>query len=136
MSDDEALAFLVEMAGAPPFPAGEWWQIGIADRANNGLIGDIGICVAADRCEAEIGFTLDRQSQGHGLGAEAVRGTARLLFAHTPVDRIIAITDARNLATVRLLERIGMNKAETLNSLFRGEPCIEYRFVLDRRNRI
>jgi RimJ/RimL family protein N-acetyltransferase len=134
MSDDEAWAFLAEMAVAPPFPAGEWWQIGIAERTSDGLIGDIGICVSADRRAAEIGFTLGRHSQGRGLGSEAVRGAIGLLFAHTPVDRIFAITDARNLASVRLLERIGMGKSQTLNSLFRGEPCVEYRYVLARRD--
>lgn len=135
MSDGEAQAFLTEMAVAPAFPAGAWWQIGIAERASNRLIGDIGIIVAADRREAEIRFALGRRSQGRGFGGEAVRGAMRLLFARTPVDRIVAITDARNLASMRLLERIGMRKTETLNSLFRGEPCIEYRYVLNRRNR-
>lgn len=133
MSDEEAQAFLAEMGAGAPFPPGAWWQIGIADRASDGLIGDIGIYVAADRSEAEIGFTLGRQSQGHGLGAEAVGGAARLLFAHSPVSRVIAITDARNLASVRLLARVGMSKAETWNSVFRGEPCVEYRYVLTRQ---
>jgi len=132
MADDAALAFLEEMAAAPPFVPGEWFQIGIAERQGDALIGDIGVCVAADGAEAEIGFTLAAPAQGRGLAREAVRQAMALVFAVTGVQRIVAITDARNTAAIRLLDALGMPCVSSSEALFRGEPCVEHTFVLAR----
>jgi RimJ/RimL family protein N-acetyltransferase len=70
-------------------------------------------CVRADiaRHTKQIfdGFTLSRKSQGRGLATEAVRGAIYLIFERTPALRVHAVTDARNLPCIRLLERIGMH---------------------------
>ena len=134
MTDPEASAFLAKMSNAGLFQPGEWFQAGIVDRGTNALIGDIGICVASREEEAEIGFTLRAQSQGLGLGTEAVRETICLVFEHTAVSRVVGITDARNLQCIHLLERVGMQKVETQSSIFRGEPCVEYIFALSRHD--
>ena len=55
VSDDEARAFLAEMSEAPFGRLGEWLQIGIADAADDLLLGDLGLFVAASRSEAEFG---------------------------------------------------------------------------------
>jgi aminoglycoside 6'-N-acetyltransferase len=57
----------------------------------------------------------------------------RLIFERTPVARVHAITDARNVPCIRLLERIGMRQVGTLNTSFRGEPCVEHVFEICRR---
>ena len=133
MSDEEAVAFLEQMRLEPFGVVGEWLQIGIADRATGGLIGDIGICVQApDGLAAEIGFTLSPMWQGQGLAMEAVEAAISLLFEKTPISHILAITDARNTSSIRLLERLGMQRTETINTIFRGEPCIEHTYRLDR----
>ncbi len=116
------------------FQPGEWFQAGIADRGTNALIGDIGILIASGEEEAEIGFTLRAQSQGLGLGTEAVSEAIGLVFEHTAVSRVVGITDARNLQCVHLLERVGMQKVETQNSIFRGDPCVEHVFTLSRHD--
>jgi RimJ/RimL family protein N-acetyltransferase len=54
------------------------------------------------------------------------------LFEQTDVQRVIAITDARNLPSVRLLERVGMRKIETRAATFRDQPCIEHVYALSR----
>jgi aminoglycoside 6'-N-acetyltransferase len=131
-SNEEALAFLTEMSLAEIFAPGKWVQLAIADRLSNNLIGDIGVCVATTGEEAEIGFTLDSRSQGRGLATEALLALKELLFASTNIQRIVAITDTRNLASIRLLERIGMVRVRTESASFRGEPCEEHAYELAR----
>lgn len=126
MTREQALAFLAEMSAAEFCPDDAWFQLAIAERASGRLIGDIGICVhAGDDAHAEIGFTLAPQAQHRGLATEAVRAAVEMLFEHRAIQRVIGITDARNLASLRLLERVGMSQVQTLETLFRGEPCTE-----------
>jgi len=132
MSDEEAAQFLAAMSCAPLFRPSQWTQIGIAAPADRPLIGDIGLHLAADRSQVEVGFTLARTAQGRGLATEAVRLAVALAFEFTAADRVVGITDSRNLASVRLLERLGMRRVETVETVFRGEPCIELVYALPR----
>ncbi|MCV2369673.1 GNAT family N-acetyltransferase [Roseateles oligotrophus] len=128
-SDEESAEFISEMSGAALFVPGIWVQVGIADRVSNSLVGDIGICVSADGTAAEIGFTLDSKAQGQGFATEAVRETIALLFETTAVAKVVGITDQRNISSIKLLERIGMQRVETVETLFRGLPCVEYTYM-------
>ena len=130
--DEVAVQFLADMSGIHLFPLGTWIQLGIADRQTNGLIGDVGVCVSADAREAEIGFTLAREAQGVGLGTQAVRALIDLIFDHTAVGRIVAITDERNTRAHRLLMRTGFHSIETTHGVCRGEPCVEYVWEIPR----
>ncbi|MGE4049455.1 MAG: GNAT family N-acetyltransferase [Piscinibacter sp.] len=134
MSDEEASAFLREMNTAPLLNPGNWTQIGIADPNTRRLIGDIGVFIDQDGRHAEVGFTLARHAQGRGVAAAAVREAISLIFAGTRVDRVFGITDARNSASIRLLERVGMRRTETTNAIFRGEQCVEYVYAVPRND--
>jgi [ribosomal protein S5]-alanine N-acetyltransferase len=125
MSDAQACEFLNEMSAAALLRPGEWAQIGVAGADGLALLGDIGLFVAADSRHAEIGFTLARPAQGRGLATAAAREAVGLLFEHTAVERVLGITDARNDASIRVLERIGMRKVGEHDTVFRGEPCVE-----------
>lgn len=131
--DDDALAFLAEMATIPWFQPGQWTQLAIADDTTGALLGDLGVHISADGREAELGFSLARAAQGRGLASAAVRQAIALLFAQTGVTRIHAQTDARNEACLRLLERLGATRIATVATEFRGEPCTEVRFELAAR---
>jgi aminoglycoside 6'-N-acetyltransferase len=80
----------------------------------------------------EIGFTLSRRYQGQGLATVAVRAAIALALELTAADRVLGITDARNHASIRLLERVGLRRAETKATVFRGEPCVEHVYPLSR----
>jgi aminoglycoside 6'-N-acetyltransferase len=130
MPEAEAAAFLAEMADAPLFTPGKWIQLGIAHAEDDHLIGDIGIFVSEDGVTAEIGFTLALTAQGRGIATAAVREAVELLFAATEVQRALGITDSRNAASVRLLERVGFQYQGSRAAVFRGEPCSEHVYVL------
>lgn len=132
MSRAEAGAFLAEMSDAAALPAGEWIQLGIAEHPSGSLVGDVGLYLAGDLDFAEVGFTLARDAQGKGHATRAVQAAVSLLFDCTPVPRVLGITDARNLASVRVLERAGFRFAEPRETIFKGEPCRELVYVSDR----
>lgn len=126
--DSEAWAFLTKASLAELLLPGHWTQIGIADRTTDELIGDIGLLLYPSGDEAEIGFTLHPEVQGRGLGAEAVGGAIALLFQHTTIHRVVGITDARNLRSIRLLERVGMRRVYEQDAAPCGEPLIEHAY--------
>ena len=132
MHDAAARAFLRQMADSSFCPRGAWFQLGVADLDGAALIGDIGIHLQPDGSAAEIGFTLAHEAQGRGLATEAVAAAVALVFAHTSAARVVAITDARNAASVRLLERVGLRRFVTLDAVFRGQACVEHHHVRHR----
>jgi aminoglycoside 6'-N-acetyltransferase len=130
LTDAEAQAFLAQMHTAGPLQPGVWFQLGIADGQSLQLIGDIGLLLSADGSSAEVGYTLARSAQGRGLATLAVREAVALVFECSAASQVLATTDARNRASMRLLERIGMHRVEDRNTLFRGEPCVEITYAI------
>lgn len=132
--DESALEFLNAMSRVTSFAVGEWVQLGIVEKVSDRLIGDIGVFVSGDQSEAEVGISLQRESQGKGLAAGALSLAISLIFNHTPVESVKAITDERNQTAIKLLERVGMNACSIQDRLFRGLPCREMTFVLSRED--
>jgi len=130
-----ARLYLTQNAACALFVPGDWFQVGIALRSPDGrgpLIGDIGLCVDADdpAC-GHIGFSLNRQWQGRGLATEAVAAARTLAFGPGGLQRLTAVTDTRNLASVQLLRRLGFRLEHTAAAVFRGEACQEHHFVAE-----
>jgi RimJ/RimL family protein N-acetyltransferase len=129
-TDAEARAMIAEMAAAPCPTLGGWVQIAIADARTDALLGDIGLHVSESGEEAALGITLAPDVQGRGLAEEAARTLIAGLESHTAVRRLVGITDARNLPSARLLERLGMAFEAEEETIFRGESCRERRYAL------
>ena len=73
--------------------------------------------------QAEIGWCLHPDAQGHGFATEGARELLRLGFDEAGLHRIFAGCDARNSASLRVMERIGMRReAEFVeNEYLKGE---------------
>jgi RimJ/RimL family protein N-acetyltransferase len=54
------------------------------------------------------------------------------VFECSAAHEVRAITDARNRSSIRLLERIGMQRVEACTAMFRGEPCVEITYAMAR----
>ncbi|WP_224766294.1 GNAT family N-acetyltransferase [Nocardioides campestrisoli] len=67
--------------------------------------------------QAEIGWAVHPDAAGRGLVTEAARALLDLAFGHYGFHRVYASLDARNLASARLCERLGM----TREGLFRQD---------------
>jgi RimJ/RimL family protein N-acetyltransferase len=126
--DQDALQFLAQMEAAELFPRGRWMQLAIASPVDDHLFGDLGVCLAADGASAEIGFTLAAAAQRRGIATDAVGALFDLLFERTIIGRIVAVTDARNAASIRLLERVHMRRVASVEAVFRDAACIEHHY--------
>ena len=132
MSEAEATETLRDYSRNAGLEPGEWAQVGIAALEDDRLIGDLGIWLAPDGRMAEFGVSMHREFQRSGLGLESAQAMIALLFAHTPAQRVVAATDARNFACIALLQRLGMRLADTAEADYKGEACIEHVYVIER----
>lgn len=84
---------------------------------------------------AEIGFILHPDFQGRGLGHEATLPILAFGFGTMDFHRIIGRCDARNVASARLMEKLGMRREAHLveNEFFKGEWADELVFAMLQR---
>jgi len=85
------------------------FQLAVVLKANGQLIGNCGIRQAsAGAHEADIGYELSPAHWGHGYATEAARAIVQFGFAELKVHRIWAWCIADNMASARVLERLGL----------------------------
>ena len=84
------------------------FQWGIAEGTEGPLVGTCTL-YRWDRAHAraEIGYALRKDRWGRGLASEAVSAVLDFAFGRMGLHRVGADTDPRNLASARLLERLG-----------------------------
>jgi RimJ/RimL family protein N-acetyltransferase len=108
----------------------EWYQLAIADKITDEIIGDIGLCRRSPGNVVEIGFTLAPAMQGRGLAEEACRAAIEFVFASTDATAVKAIVDSRNTSAIALVKRLGMTLDHTEQAEFKGAVCSELHFVV------
>ena len=74
------------------------------------LVGRCGYGVYEPTGEPEIGYSLYPEFWGRGYAYEAASGMRDWLFRETDEPHFIGMADVRNLASRKVLERIGMTK--------------------------
>jgi RimJ/RimL family protein N-acetyltransferase len=134
-TDPVALAaFFAELEAIDPGrPPGQWFQFGVAERATGRLVGDCGLCVRSDSPDtADLGYTLAGGYHGLGYATEAAAALCQWAFSELELARIVATTDARNLPSIRVLERLGMTRIARVETSFRDAPCVELGYELRR----
>jgi len=135
-SVDKAIEFIAEMKLAQPVLQARWYQLAIELKQGAPLIGDCAFhALANDARQAEIGFTLARSYQGQGYATEAVTRLLDYLFRDLGLHRVVASCDIDNLASARLLERVGMRgEAHFVENIwFKGAWGSEYLYALLQR---
>jgi len=94
-----------------------------------GLIGEVTLTLtSAHSRQAEIGWVLHPDHEGHGYATEAAKAAAELAFDVLDVHRLYARLDAENTGSTRICERLGMRKEAHLidNELDQGRWGSEY----------
>ncbi len=74
------------------------------------VIGDISLWYTGMKDTVEIGYVFNDAYKGHGYAYEAVKHLIAHLFYERKIHRIQANMDARNHASARLCQRLGMRK--------------------------
>jgi [ribosomal protein S5]-alanine N-acetyltransferase len=90
-----------------------WEKLGfgvwaVTERASAALIGQCGLNHLAASDEIEVLYLLDRPFWGAGLATEAAQAAVDIGFDGVGLDRIIGLTTPQNLASQRVLHKIGL----------------------------
>ncbi len=129
----DSVEFISKYGNSKPSAAGEWCQLGIVLKSNNKLIGDCGVKTnSSDARLAEICCTLSVDYQRQGLAKESITLLFDYAFDELDIHRITAITDCKNLPSIRLFERLEMRREGHFikNLWFKGRWCNEYLYAI------
>lgn len=134
MGHDEAVALLERRMQADSLmQPGDQLVLAVELRETSQVIGDVMLGWAGSgHQQGEVGYIFHPHFQGQGYATEAVRTTLRLGFDTVGLHRVIGRCDARNTASARLMERIGMRREAHLveNEWFKGEWGSELIYAL------
>jgi len=106
-------------------------SVGWAITYDGVVAGGIDVRLCPEHRLAEIGYSIAPRLWGRGLCTEAARAVVDLCFANDPeLGRVRASTDARNLASQRVLEKLGFTREGVLrqNRVVHGEAVDEVWF--------
>ena len=91
----------------PEWPGRTWVAI---DKANGTLAGRYVAYPGLDEGVLELGYITVAEYQGHGVATECMSGLIDHLFAEGPYRKVYAELDGENLASVRVVERLGFTR--------------------------
>lgn len=100
------------------------------------VVGDIILhLISLEHRTGEIGFITHPDHHGNGYATEAGRAVLGVAFDEVGLHRVIGRTEARNVASARVLEKLGMRREAHLveNEFVKGEWQSELGYaILDR----
>jgi RimJ/RimL family protein N-acetyltransferase len=115
---------------------GDFLGLAVVLKGSNELIGDVDLqFVSEPHRQAEIGYVIHPDYQGRGYATEAIRPVLDLAFAELGVHRVVGRLEARNVASARVLEKVGMRREAHFveNEFVKGEWQSEIVYaILDR----
>ena len=108
-----------------------WFQLAIEQKDTQMLAGDLAVHFM-EYDQVEVGFTIAPEFQQKGIALEALNALMGYLFNEMNKHRIIAVTDIKNRASCRLLEKAGFRKEAHFkeNIFFKGAWGSEYVFAI------
>lgn len=77
-------------------------------KSDNALVGRAGYSLYPLTGEPELGYALFREQWGKGYALEAAFALRDWLFRETEHDHFLGFADVRNMASIAILQRIGM----------------------------
>ena len=107
--------------------------IGVELRETGQLVGDIMLAWRSrEHAGGEIGWAFHPDFQGRGYAAESAAAVLGLAFETFDLHRVVARIDARNDASIKLAQRLGMRQEAYLreNEWFKGEWSDEVDFAI------
>jgi RimJ/RimL family protein N-acetyltransferase len=97
---------------AAQFAAGEEWVYGLFSAGESRVLGGCGLYPRIGPRAIEIGYWLAVGETGRGLATRAAEALTRVAFSDPDIDRIEIRCDRRNLASMRVPERLGYRESD------------------------
>ncbi len=96
------------------------------------FIGDVTLVWADEHQQVEIGYVFSPEHHGQGFATEASRSLLRIAFQDLGAHRVIGRLDARNGASGRVLEKLGMRQEAHFreNEFVKGEWSSELVYAI------
>jgi RimJ/RimL family protein N-acetyltransferase len=130
---ESGIRFVEFMKSAVPNSRGEWYQLAVELKSTHEMIGDVAFCILVyDQQQALMGYSLTRKHWHQGYGFEAAQALLGYLFEERGLHRVIAECDVENVASWKLLEKLGFRREAHLieNVYFKGNYGSEYHYAL------
>jgi RimJ/RimL family protein N-acetyltransferase len=87
----------------------DWFSVAVVERTSGTMVGDLALHWVSERDRtAEVGFVFDPRHQGKGFATEAAGAVVEWAFTTAGMHRVTGRTEARNAASARVLEKLGM----------------------------
>jgi RimJ/RimL family protein N-acetyltransferase len=87
----------------------EGYTLAIVDRAAREVIGSAALSIdSRTHRRAELGYILRRDAWGRGLATAAAARMLRFAFDELGINRVWAVCDPDNPASIRVLQKVGM----------------------------
>lgn len=80
----------------------------VCEETSGRVVGDCGLQLLEGGPEVELGYRLARSARGRGIATEAARACVVAGFDDLELDRIVAVTAPDNLASRRVMKKLGM----------------------------
>ncbi len=123
-TEDETRSFIQRsVSGRKEVPRRDY-SLAILLETESELIGSCGIYLTdSGNREGHIGYTLNRKFWRQGYGTETAKALLEFGFGELNLHRIFATCDQANVASVHILEKVGMRREGHLreNKWIRGE---------------
>jgi RimJ/RimL family protein N-acetyltransferase len=121
--DREQAAAHLALRLNPSLPEeGHWMNLAVEEDGR--YVGEVGVClVSRVHRQCEVGYCFVPEASGRGLATEAAAAMVALAFAELDAHRVVGRIEARNTASARVLERLGMRREAHLreNEFVKGE---------------
>jgi RimJ/RimL family protein N-acetyltransferase len=112
---------------------GDWLTYAVVWRETGRMVGEVGLkWLSREHRGGETGFVFNPDYHGRGLATEAAECMLRVGFESLGWHRIIGCCDARNTASARLMERLGMRREAHLRhtEMVKGEWADELVYAM------
>ncbi|MCW8332188.1 GNAT family N-acetyltransferase [Photobacterium sp. SDRW27] len=106
-----------------------WLSFSIRSKQTNNKIGLIGLKITNHKhMIAEVGYLLCEQAQGKGFASESLDLIKIYAFKNLNINELTATCSTENVASYRLLEKLGFKRKERLksNSTIGGKQIDDY----------
>ena len=105
-----------------------WWALAMLD--TDRLIGWCGLNFLPETGEVELKYLLAQEFWGKGIATEASRSSLLYAVTDTDLDLIIGLVHPENIASQKVLEKVGMSFLE--QKQYFGMECLRYAIGRER----
>jgi hypothetical protein len=115
------------------YPAWGFGPYAVVEKRTQAVIGYCGLFAFPDldgQPEVEIGYRLARSAWGQGYASEAAGAVRGYAFGTLGIERLVAMIDPSNVASIRVAEKIGMHYEKEI--LLKGYTHPDHLYVTYR----